>query len=460
MKSSYLQEINHFIDQQGIDIGRASDDLSQILKECSAGLERKPSSLKMLNTYITRHINYESQSLKLIVDAGGTNFRVVVMLFQVTRKEIIYYQRYPMPGSKEKVTKEEFFSQVVDFLEPVLSRQDFQNYDTNFTGFTTLQFCFSYPVRIEIDEGYVTGLTKEICIDGLIGEPLKKNLLTTLKERGHHTIQNIVILNDTTATLLSGCYEKTLVNKIDNYDGFLGIVWGTGFNIAYEENHFFSKPYIVNSEAGGYDKFPMSPIDKMINKQSHIIGEELAEKKISGYYFGLMAKHLLLLFMKNKKASTIFSPNLQNIIRNPNVKFKSEHISQFLAMKTSSKNPEIFFKLDGKDNSEMITWNDQEYLMPFIERLSNRSAFFTASFATGLMLQSLGRNLNNTLKSSSVEWKKFCIVLDGSMIRKMPGLKEKFSGYLTNLCEPHHLKFETLEIDKAPIIGTAIASFN
>lgn len=463
--------INEFFIQQGLIIQniKIKESLTKIIKECQLGLEGGESSLPMLNTHTSRKINFSPLSdkdniLKLVIDAGGTNFRVVVVRFQGKQHELVYYEKNPMPGSKGEISIQDFFKQVVSYLKPVLDNlEHFKKFDPHFTHFDSIQFCFSYPTKMDdTGEGYVYNLTKEIDIKGIVGKPLGKHLLAALQEEGYNQIKKVVILNDTTATLLAGCYAKLIDDELGNYDGMMGIVWGTGFNIAYEENQFFDRQLIVNSEAGNYNHFHMNDLDNLIDSSSLQPGKGLTEKKISGYYFGPMCKTLLSMFVKflqnEKNNLSIFSEQFRKIILDPQIELRSDHISQFLLMNKSSEAPKLFFKREGIDAYEVITWNDHKYLQSFINQISYRSAYLTALISTGLMMRSMGIDINAPKCVGNS--KRFCIVLDGSMIRKMPGLQKLFKDYLSKLCEPYGLSFDTMEIDKAPIIGTALADFD
>ena len=91
------------------------------------------------------------------------------------------------------------------------------------------------------------------------------------------------------ATLLGGMGCN--LNK--NYCSNIGYIYGTGTNVSYiEKNVNITKVggldrkgcMVINTECGGFDKFPRGEFDEHVNATSVNPGEQSAEKMTSGKY--------------------------------------------------------------------------------------------------------------------------------------------------------------------------------
>ena len=126
-----------------------------------------------------------------------------------------------MPGSLEEISADAFFNILADALEPM--KNDFEQ----------LGFCFSYTAEILPDQdARLLHWTKEIKMPELVGNRVGNGLQNALQQRGIHG-KEIIILNDTVATLLSAIAEDG-----DNpASSHIGIILGTGTNSAYIEQN-------------------------------------------------------------------------------------------------------------------------------------------------------------------------------------------------------------------------------
>ena len=121
----------------------------------------------------------------------------------------------------------------------------------------------------------------------MIGE----NLGLALVRLGIAQPKQIVLLNDTVATLLAGRAEASG----RRFDSYIGFILGTGTNTAYvEQNNNINKAkdldadksQIINVESGGFGKAPRGKIDKAFDAASVSPGVNIFEKMISGAYIG------------------------------------------------------------------------------------------------------------------------------------------------------------------------------
>ena len=74
------------------------------LKEMAQGLAGRESSLEMIPTYIETQQDVPTDKLVVVIDAGGTNFRVAVVHFNRDRQPVIEDQQlHSMPGTDEEI---------------------------------------------------------------------------------------------------------------------------------------------------------------------------------------------------------------------------------------------------------------------------------------------------------------------------------------------------------------------
>lgn len=85
------------------------------------GLRGEPGSLQMLPTYITIDKEIPLEEPIIVLDAGGTNFRVATCYFDRERRPVIEnFKSYPMPGTRGEISREEFFKTMAQYIKPVL----------------------------------------------------------------------------------------------------------------------------------------------------------------------------------------------------------------------------------------------------------------------------------------------------------------------------------------------------
>ena len=251
------------------------------LKEMEKGLAGKQSSLAMLPTYIEIERRIPLNKPVIVMDAGGTNFRVATDSFDKDgNSKIENFKLFSMPGVKKQVGKNEFFNTMVGYLDEVVDKS------------ANIGFCFSYPIEIFPNkDGRVLYFSKEIKADEVAGNMIGENLNAAISSSKIAGKKNIILLNDTVATLLAGRADV----KGMSFDTYIGFILGTGTNCSYiEQNKNITKTkdldpdksQIVNVESGGFGKAPQGKIDKDFDKSSNSPGMYTFEKMISGAYLG------------------------------------------------------------------------------------------------------------------------------------------------------------------------------
>ena len=234
--------------------------------EMDKGLAGEDSSLAMLHAYLKVDGDVEKNRKVIVVDVGGTNLRVGVAHFDDEGAlQIERFQKSKMIGREGSVSKEAFFNTLADRIMPVVGESD------------SIGFCFSYPCEIQPNgDGKLLRWTKGVDapdVEGcLIGEELNK----VFERRGVER-KKVVLLNDTVATLLAGVAEGSKRGA----KGYVGFILGTGTNTAYLENG-----EVINVESGGFDRLPITDIDREVDAVTNNRGKQIFEKMLSGTYLG------------------------------------------------------------------------------------------------------------------------------------------------------------------------------
>jgi hexokinase len=426
------KRVDDFLEQYGmhyrnIDIIRES---AVFVEEMNKGLNRESGTLKMLCTHLSPEGEIPSGEPVIVMDAGGTNFRVAVVTFDLHKKPVIEdFQLYPMPGTAGEIGKTEFFETMAGYLAPVITRSQ------------KIGFCFSFPTEILPDkDGKVIAFSKEIKVREINGEKIGANLLHALKERGYETDHRIVLLNDTVATLLGG---KTAFPD-RRYDSYIGFILGTGTNTCYiEENKKIANvagpldatgATIVNIESGGYGKAPRGRLDEKFDSGTAEPGSQQFEKMISGAYQGA----LLLEIVAAAIAAGLFSEEFAVDLRRTGA-LTSKQIDEF-----------CFYPYSGNALAKCIhTENDRLVLYYLIDAVFERAAKLVAVNLAAILLQT-GKGRNPCLP--------VCVTAEGTTFYKSKLFRGKLDYYVKEcLNDKLDVYCEFVQADHATLVGTAIA---
>ena len=184
------------------------------------GLTAHHQEIKALPAYLRRPcaiLNGETTAL----DVGGTNIRAAWIRISenipVFLSGPVSDQEGIMRRSEKigRITDHQFFAKQADLITEVCRKQRIK-----------VGYCFSFPA--EIRPGCSATLlrwTKDIHIDNVIGTSVGDRLRTELHERGRF-VQNIPVINDAAASLLSGALIAPECTHT------IGLIAGTGTNMA------------------------------------------------------------------------------------------------------------------------------------------------------------------------------------------------------------------------------------
>lgn len=395
----------------------------RFLDEMTAGLAKAPSGILMLPTYLTHEGPLPLHVPVAVIDAGGTNARVAKVTLTEDGPRIEHGEVFPMPGSLGEIGREEFFDLFARKLLPFVG------------DCASLGFCFSFPAEITPErDGRVLYFDKEVRVADSKGMLLLRGLSRALADQGVPGVGGVV-LNDTVAALLGGITQTDRTQ----WDGFLGLIYGTGINVCYAEPvrniAALSAPregsMLINTESGGFASVDSGDYDKELDAATRDPGHHLYEKMVSGAYLG----EVIRLTLAGAAREGLLPPRFAGLTALPTWQADA-------------------FAVDPHGSSPLAalceTDEERRRVYEIIDLLTLRAArLVCANLAAVLLRADLGREAR----------KPACIVVEGSTFYKSkllrPHLEAAMEEYARKELGRH---YAFLKPENANLIGTAAAA--
>lgn len=376
------------------------------------GLAKENAEIQCLPTFITPQ-NNNINGKALVLDLGGTNYRVATVNFANDKATI-----HPENGWKKDLsvmktpgfTREELFKELADPIGEI--KRDVE---------MPIGYCFSYAAESLPDgDAKLLHWTKGVHIKEMLGQPVGKPLLEYLNERNEPKFTNIKVLNDTVASLFAGLTDS-------NYDAYIGLIVGTGTNMAtfIPADKITKLPASiqadglipVNLESGNFHPPFLTTVDEMVDACSDSRGMQRFEKAVSGMYLGEILKSTFPLDEFEEKFD---AQKLTTIMNYPDI-----HKEKYV---------------------QVAHW------------IYNRSAQLVASSLAGLI---------SLLVSYNKDIKKVCLVAEGSMFWSLNRNDKNYNvlvmeelDILLNELGIGDVKVHVNKMNNANLVGTAIAALS
>ncbi len=418
------------LDGQGVDL---RPSCAAFLTEMERSLAGKSSSLPMIPTYIETSRAVPREERVVALDAGGTNLRVAVVSFDATGRRVVEnLTRHRMPGVDEALDREAFFRALAGAVLPAIDGRD------------RIGFCFSYPAEITPErDGRLIQFTKEIKARGVDGELIGANLIRALSEAGASRPPRIVLLNDTVATLLAG--RNALPGR--RFDGFIGVVCGTGINVAYiERNTEIRKTpglepagsQIVNTESGSFSRGILGPVDDAFDATMANPGKYRHEKTISGAYLGALC---LFAARAAARADAITAAAAPELARLPGL--STRELNDFLLYPDDDANPLAAA-------CARMPSADAAALYRLCDCVVERAAAMVAVNLSAVLLKS-GTGQDPRYPT--------CIAVDGTTFWQLRTFRLRVESHMRRLLVGEWERaWEITTVEDAPLLGAAIAA--
>lgn len=376
------------------------------------GLAKENAEIQCLPTFITPQ-NNNINGKALVLDLGGTNYRVATVNFANDKATI-----HPENGWKKDLsvmktpgfTREVLFKELADPIGEI--KRDVE---------MPIGYCFSYAAESLPDgDAKLLHWTKGVHIKEMLGQPVGKPLLEYLNERNEPKFTNIKVLNDTVASLFAGLTDS-------NYDAYIGLIVGTGTNMAtfIPADKITKLPASiqadglipVNLESGNFHPPFLTTVDEMVDACSDSRGMQRFEKAVSGMYLGEILKSTFPLDEFEEKFD---AQKLTTIMNYPDI-----HKEKYV---------------------QVAHW------------IYNRSAQLVASSLAGLI---------SLLVSYNKDIKKVCLVAEGSMFWSLNRNDKNYNvlvmeelDILLNELGIGDVKVHVNKMNNANLVGTAIAALS
>lgn len=415
------------MDVQDVDI---SATLEVFSKEMQQGLAGQESSLEMIPTFLSAANAVPTNKPVIVADAGGTHFRVATVSFDENNAPVIKnLQKFTMPAIEKKLGCNEFFKAMAVYLKDVVSMAD------------QIGFCFSYPVEMYPNkDGKLIRFAKEIKAPEVVGEMIGQNLTDAIVSMGLGAKKDIVILNDTVATLLAGVgYQNR------RFSSYIGFILGTGTNTSYiEQNANITKrsgldpagSMIINVESGGMGKVHVGKLDVAFDETTTNPGVHSFEKMISGAYLG----PLVLLTLQKCAGDGLLSSATTDALK------------ALCDLETKDLNDFMTYPYGNNPLAEACAGrpeNDAQLLYAIADRLVERAAKLTAINLSAMAIKT-GQGTDPT--------HPVCIVAEGTTFYHLKTLRNRVQFYLKQQLEDQRgIYTDIITVENATLIGAAIA---
>ena len=311
-----------------LDTAQLKEIAEALKSKIDTGLAENDTEVLCIPTYI----NPKTDGIKgkaLVLDLGGTNYRVAVIDFNGPEPVI-----QPSDGWKRdlSVMKTPGFTEAELLKIPADPIHELRHEEPMPIG-----YCFSYPTD-SMDNGDASLMfwNKGVDIPEMVGKPVGKPLLDYLNKDNDVKFTDIKVINDTVAALFAG------VSKA-GYDAYIGLIVGTGTNMATffpggnipkiaGKNIEGSLP--INLESGNFKPPHLTEYDKTVDAKSQVPGRQLFEKAISGMYLGEILKAV---FPDTEFGEKVDASTLTSMMSYPDI-YKQEYVQVARAIYLRSAN--------------------------------------------------------------------------------------------------------------------------
>lgn len=410
--TGYRSKEQSFLEKLGLAPHAVNAELfiRSFMDEMGRGLEGKTGSLGMIPTYLSCGGALPKGKYAVAIDAGGTNFRTALISFPGDQAVIEHFASWPMPGTKGRISWNEFIAFAADRVKPLLKYTD------------RIGICISFPTTITPErDGIIQHFTKEVDIVGFEGHRVGRDLSDEL---GRSDLK-VTVLNDTSAVLLSGLAAGA------EAEGLIGLINGTGTNTCCQLPQgrlglSGSGSMIVDIESGGFCPPERSAIDIALDRSTAAPGVYQEEKVVSGAYLGEICR----LTMREAAEAGLFSQKTAENIRN------IHELSTPIADRLGA---------GSEENALFASAKDAQFAGEIAQAVFGRAAKHIAC------------TLAAVLRFCELDPKRQVTVsADGSVFRKSVLFRPALETYMASYAEEYRIKF--VEMENSTIIGTAIGA--
>ena len=405
----------------------AAESTREFLEEMDAGLKGRPSSLRMIPTFIEVEGLIPVGEKVIAMDAGGTNFRTALVDFDAEGEaRISEFHKHRMPGLDGEIPAERFFTVLAGHVKKLTAQAG------------RVGLSFSYPAEIlPSRDGRILALSKELRVADVEGQLVGERLRRALESQGARANLRFVVLNDTVGALLAG----RAAHGERRFSRYVGQVLGTGLNSAYvEANGEIPKRsdlpaggrQIINVEAGGYTRVARGEIDKALDADSKEPGTYLLEKAVSGAYLGALCLRTLQVAAEGGLFTTGGFDCLKAWPR-----LDTPDLDPFLGK--GSKGLHAALRKQGSGDDVAVATQ-------LVDHIVERAAKLAAVSMAAALLKSVPTGPSDG---------PACLTVDGSTFYLLPTFRERITGWIDRILAGR-LAYQVVTVDNAALVGAAV----
>ncbi|KAF1744073.1 hypothetical protein MXB_2327 [Myxobolus squamalis] len=404
---------------------------------CTRGLEAEKDTyhyppLKMLPTYLSVVPDGTEAGCFYAIDLGGTNLRFIEISV-INGTLVPKSTNYTIPIKMMTGNGVDLFDFIAECIYKGFENTGLREKPLDFLGFT-----FSFPLnQTAIDKGYLIRWTKGFNASGVEGEDVGQLLREACHRKGLD-IKSVVLINDTTGTLLNGAFEKNACK--------VGVINGTGTNACYLEEIVHVKSWtgpasvrrvIINMEWGAFGENGelndlRTPIDDEIDLSSINPGHQIFEKMGSGMYIGDIAR---LIIIKASESGLVFKRKVPVTL--------TQHGSFPAAMVSLSYEEEAFIQKFESTFGYLLDTLEYCTVAKICDVVSKRSASLCAAGLVAILKR--------------VSCPDGVIAADGSMFKLHPHFMSYVTDYMKEMI-PDNRKFQIILVNDGSGKGAALAA--
>ncbi|CAF3596132.1 unnamed protein product [Adineta steineri] len=260
------------------------------------------NDLAMFPTYVHYGPNGQETGEYLVVDLGGSNFRVSHVIIEGRNRLRLNNKIFLIPHSLLLGEGEKLFDYIAECLQRFIDDNKLalsKSLDYKFD----LAFTFSFPCnQTSLRQATLVSWTKGFSCTGVVDNDVVLLLQQAIDRRKGLKVQVVALVNDTVGTLMA-------CNSIYR-DCKAGVILGTGINACYFENldnvlkwkdeqNQIAKQVVINTEWGALGKngcldFIRTTIDRELDSSSSTPQQQIFEKMISALYLGEIVRLIII----------------------------------------------------------------------------------------------------------------------------------------------------------------------
>jgi hexokinase len=423
--------------------------VEDVLYDMERGLNGYSSSLPMIPAYLHPASGIIPKKSVIALDAGGTNLRSALVRFDENGKAVEEESlKAPMPGISGQLGADAFFDEIAAVTAPLIEKADGK--------VEGIGFCFSYAIEITKEaDGILLAFSKEVDAPEVVGKAIGAGLRDALKRRNSEVPERIVLLNDTTATLLSGFSQMPIHGGTRRGEDLYGVeagpvvgfILGTGINTAYPEScipkiGFDSpgNPQIVVCESGNFIHRYVGVLDSEYDLTTKAPGAYTLEKAASGAYLGPLTFHIASRAIRDG----LFSFN------------KAEEFLSWTTIQTKDLNAFLHAPLARSGPiGELFGSDERDALSSFVylsSMVTERAAILSAAVLAAAM-EKAGAGYDPFVPIRAA--------VEGTTYVIYKGMRNTLESYLHIMLNRHRKRsFAIAPVEQASLFGAAVAALS